>query len=269
MTYLFLKIVVLCYSVSFLGCLVMLRKSPFSCSFSFKLLHFLFVWVGLFAHGYLLYQWMHDVDGLNFNLVLVFSLISWLVALLMLLPQLRPVVERALLQCGVFVLCLASVLVAVFFPLAPVIIAPKLPQIVHITLALLAYSFLCFAGLQAILLSLQNRALKTRPFSSLLNVLPSIEAMESILIRLLWVGTALLTVGIATGLVFTKSIVEQHLVHKTFFSTVAWVVFAAFLWGHQHYGWRSQTAVRWTLGGLTFLVLGYFGSKFVLEILLV
>src|SRR5690606_36863616 len=45
-------------------------------------------------------------------------------------------------------------------------------------------------------------------------------------------------------------------------------VFAVLLWGRHRLGWRGGTALRWTLGGLVVLILAYFGSKFVLELLL-
>ena len=43
---------------------------------------------------------------------------------------------------------------------------------------------------------------------------------------------------------------------------------AHLLWGRSQYGWRGRTAIRWTLGGFIFLLLSYFGSKFILEIIL-
>jgi ABC-type uncharacterized transport system permease subunit len=57
-------------------------------------------------------------------------------------------------------------------------------------------------------------------------------------------------------------------VHKTILSILAWILFAVLLWGRWKFGWRGQTAVRWTLGGFGFLILAYLGSKFVQEILL-
>jgi ABC-type uncharacterized transport system permease subunit len=68
--------------------------------------------------------------------------------------------------------------------------------------------------------------------------------------------------------VFIDDVFAQHLVHKIFFSVVAWCIFTILLWGRHQLGWRGQTAVRWTLGGFFALMLGYFGSKFVLEMLL-
>jgi ABC-type uncharacterized transport system permease subunit len=40
------------------------------------------------------------------------------------------------------------------------------------------------------------------------------------------------------------------------------------MWGRLIHGWRGRTAIRWTLGGFASLMLGYFGSKMVLELIL-
>ena len=61
----------------------------------------------------------------------------------------------------------------------------------------------------------------------------------------------------------------QHLVHKTVLSILAWFVFLILLIGHWKLGWRGRTAVRWTLSGFVSLMLAYFGSKFVLEFILI
>ena len=38
--------------------------------------------------------------------------------------------------------------------------------------------------------------------------------------------------------------------------------------GHWRAGWRGRQAARWTLAGMALLLLAFFGSKFVLEVLL-
>jgi ABC-type uncharacterized transport system permease subunit len=60
----------------------------------------------------------------------------------------------------------------------------------------------------------------------------------------------------------------QHLVHKTVLSTLGWFVFGALLVGRFRYGWRGRTAIIWTLGGFVILILAYFGTKAVLELIL-
>jgi ABC-type uncharacterized transport system permease subunit len=51
-------------------------------------------------------------------------------------------------------------------------------------------------------------------------------------------------------------------------SSCSWVVFAILLWGRHRLGWRGRTAIRWTLTGFGLLMLAYFGSKLVLEVIL-
>jgi len=82
------------------------------------------------------------------------------------------------------------------------------------------------------------------------------------------VGFALLTLALVTGVLFLQDIFAQHLVHKTVLSIMAWCVFALLLWGRWRFGWRGRVAIRWTVGGFVFLMLAYFGSKLVLELIL-
>ena len=60
----------------------------------------------------------------------------------------------------------------------------------------------------------------------------------------------------------------QSLVHKTASTIAAWLMFSALLWGRYQLGWRSITAVRFTLAGFVLLMLAFFGSKLVLELIL-
>jgi ABC-type uncharacterized transport system permease subunit len=66
-------------------------------------------------------------------------------------------------------------------------------------------------------------------------------------------------------MMFINDIFAQHLVHKTLLSFLAWLVFGVLLWGRWRYGWRGSLAVRLTLAGTLLLLVGYFGSKLVLE----
>jgi ABC-type uncharacterized transport system permease subunit len=82
-------------------------------------------------------------------------------------------------------------------------------------------------------------------------------------------GFALLSAALLTGILFLEDIFAQHLVHKTLLSIVAWVIFGILLWGRWKFGWRGRKAIGWTLSGFVFLLLAYFGSKLVLELILV
>jgi ABC-type uncharacterized transport system permease subunit len=60
----------------------------------------------------------------------------------------------------------------------------------------------------------------------------------------------------------------QRVAHHTVLTTLSWLVYVGFLMGHYVFGWRGITAVRWNLSAFGLLLLGYVGSKFVLEYLL-
>ncbi|HJR74998.1 MAG TPA: cytochrome c biogenesis protein CcsA [Luteimonas sp.] len=138
----------------------------------------------------------------------------------------------------------------------------------HAWCALLAYATLAIAALLAIMLWVQERALRRREFRGWLRALPPLTELESLLFRTIAVGFVLLTATLLTGALFVENLFAQHLIHKTVLSVLSWLAFGALLLGRWRYGWRGATAVRWTLAAMALLVLAFFGSKFVLELLL-
>ena len=138
----------------------------------------------------------------------------------------------------------------------------------HAWCALLAYSTLAIAALLAVMLWVQERALRRRDFHGWLRALPPLIELESLLFRTIAVGFVLLTATLLTGVLFVSDLFAQHLVHKTVLSVLSWLAFGALLLGRWRYGWRGRTAVRWTLAAMALLVLAFFGSQFVLELVL-
>jgi len=88
------------------------------------------------------------------------------------------------------------------------------------------------------------------------------------LFELIWLGFILLSVSMIAGFLYVDDLFAQDLVHKTVLTIMAWFLFSILLWGRYQLGWRSQTAVRFTLSGFALLMLAYFGSKLVLEVIL-
>lgn len=138
----------------------------------------------------------------------------------------------------------------------------------HVVLSLIAYSLLTIASLQALLLAYQSRQLKHKQLTPGLRLLPPLQTIEALLFELLLVGEIMLTLAIASGFWFLEDMFAQHLVHKTVFSLCAWVIYAVLLWGRWQLGWRGIKAIRWALTGFVCLMLAYFGSRLVLEMIL-
>ena len=138
----------------------------------------------------------------------------------------------------------------------------------HAWCALLAYATLAIAALLAIMLWVQERALRQRRLHGWRRALPPLTELESLLFRTIAVGFALLTATLLTGVLFVENLFAQHLIHKTVLSVLSWLAFGALLLGRWRFGWRGVVAVRWTLVAMALLLLAFFGSKFVLELVL-
>lgn len=219
----------------------------------------------LFHGGGLGFQFMSGgVIALSFFKVP--SLLFWLINIIVLLSSLRkPTLNVLLLVSPMSVVAIACTLI---FNTAEQSLQLNTATSIHILLSLLAYSLLTIATMQALLLAYQNHQLRNKQIGGMVRLLPPLQTMEALLFELLWVGFSLLSISIVTGILFVDTNAAQPLAHKIFFSVASWLIYATLLFGRQLKGWRGNTAIRFTLGGFIALMLAYFGSKLVLELIL-
>ena len=219
------------------------------------------------VHGAFLYPDILQESGLNLGFFYAASLVALTAVLLLLLASITEPVEN--LGIGVFPLAALSVGLVMAWPEQHMLTSSSAWQLdTHILTSLLAYSVLGLAVAQAALLAIQDRHLQNRKPGGFIRALPPLQVMENLLFQMIVIGFTLLTLSLVTGVLFLEDIFSQHLVHKTALSFMAWLVFGILLWGRWRFGWRGRTAIRWTIGGFIFLMLAYFGSKFVLELVL-
>lgn len=205
--------------------------------------------------------------GYDFGFFKIATLFSWSIAVLVLLSSLKKPLENLFL--ALFPLAIISIICSLTLPSAYTPQSNYSAGVAsHILLAILATSIITIAAFQAVFIAFQHRQLKHHQSYGLISRLPPLQTMEALLFNIVWVGLILLSGVIITGILFMEDFFAQHLSHKTVLSIIAWAVFAILLWGRHYMGWRGNTAIRWTLVGFTFLVLAYFGSKFVLELIL-
>ncbi len=206
-------------------------------------------------------------QGLDLGLFNAASLFFWFIALLAWAASWRA--PLANLLPVLYPLALVSVLSALFLH-SPYVARTSIGWGVgsHILFSLLSYSILGIAAVQASALAILIHRLKHRRFDGLTAIMPPLQTMEELLFRLIWTGELLLTLSIVTGAVFLEDMFAQHLAHKTVLSIIGWAVFAVLLIGRHRLGWRGNTAVKWTVAGFCLLILAYFGSKLVLELIL-
>lgn len=145
---------------------------------------------------------------------------------------------------------------------------PGWPLAAHITLSALAFGLLATAALLALVLAAQEAALRSRQPAKWLAALPPMESMEHAVFTLLTLGFISLSATLLIGALFVTDLFGQRLVHKVVLALVAWAIFGALLLGRYRFGWRGRKARRLVLSGFVVLVMSYFVTKFVLEVLL-
>ena len=142
----------------------------------------------------------------------------------------------------------------------------------HFVLGVSAYGLFGAAVLHALMLDAAERRLRAGGPAGRLQALgPSAMGMpllqlERVTFHFVEAGFAVLTATLVLGVVSTVQ--WRWTDHKAMFSLLAWVVFAALLLGRRTRGWRGRRATRWLYAGAVLLLLGYVGSRFVVEVLL-
>lgn len=220
-------------------------------------------------HAAVLYRTASGFGRPDLDLTGAASLVAWAIVVLYLVVS----VARRVENLGVVIFPLAA-LAVLAGRLGPQSANPPpgggLALHAHLVIAILAYALLSLAVLQALQLALLDHELRHRRRPWLLHALPPMESMEALLFQLIGLGFALLTLTLVTGIFFSEQLFGQAMVwsHHIVLSVIAWAVFGGLLLGRWRFGWRGRHAVRWTVGGFVLLVLAYFGTKFVLEVIL-
>jgi ABC-type uncharacterized transport system permease subunit len=222
---------------------------------------------GLILHSWLLWDSIFSHAALNLGFFNALALTSWTVVTLLLVSSLTKPVENL----GLILLPVAALTVALearFGEVAFMGHATGWALKIHVLLSMLAYSLLTLAAVQAILLAVQDHHLRNRQPGGFVRGLPPLQTMESLLFEMIGAGFVLLTLALLSGFAFLEDMFAQHLVHKTVLSCLGWLVFGGLLLGRFRHGWRGRTAIIWTLSGFVLLILAYFGSKAVLQLVL-
>jgi ABC-type uncharacterized transport system permease subunit len=222
--------------------------------------------IAVLCHGTTVYMDMYGAAGINLGIYPMLSLMAVSIVAIVLVSNFRR--PLANLFIAIFPIAAISLLLELFMQGTHHPRSDITPGILsHIALSVVAYSLLTISALQAALLSFGDYEMKHRNLG-VLQQLPPLQTMEALLFETLWAGLIFLSLSIASGFIFLEHIDRPGLIHHTLITLAAWLVFAVLMWGRYNLGWRGPVASRWALAGFVLLVLGYFGSKLVLEIIL-
>ena len=229
------------------------------------------VWLllALVLHGVTLAQEIFPGNAMRFGFAVALSLILWLAIALYWIESFYARMEG--LQMLGLPLAALCVLLPPALPGQHLLANADSPAFrAHFLMAMLAYSLFTLAALHAVLMAVAEKRLHRGRLTPLFAGLPPLLTMEALLFRLIHVAFVLLTLTLASGILFSETLFGKPLPfnHKTIFAILSWLIFAALLTGRHLRGWRGRVALRWTLAGFGTLLLAYVGSRFVLEVIL-
>jgi len=157
---------------------------------------------------------------------------------------------------GVFVSPIITALVLIAYLASQKVhgLPPHLQSIwlpIHAGISLLAYGFLALAFCGGIMYLLQEGEIKKKRFGLFYSRLPSLESLDSLNRHCLTVGFPLMTLGIITGMLWTKhgSGAYWKWDPKETMSLITWLIYAAII--HQRFtaGWRRRRAAIMVIVG--------------------
>jgi ABC-type uncharacterized transport system permease subunit len=207
-------------------------------------------------------------DTPRFGFAPAVSITAWLVLTVYAVEsQLFPKLEARWALAG---LGAAAIVLALLFPGSPLHMSssPLLP--LHLALGIASYGLFAAAVVHAWLM---RRAEKQIRLAADPHAGVPLMTLERLTFRFVMAGFVLLTLTLAAGWFFGETLYGKGSTglkwdHKTIFSVLSWLTFAALLLGRSRFGWRGRKAVRVLYAGAALLLLAYVGSRFVLEVVL-
>jgi ABC-type uncharacterized transport system permease subunit len=230
-------------------------------------------------HGLLIGWMLLARRPLRFGFAPALSVTVWLMLAVYVIesrcyPQMRAHRVNRPMRWMMAAVGVAVVVLSLIFPgeYLPAAASPLLP--LHGALGIAAYGLFAAAVAHGLILSraearMRHAALSAEGPESSLPLL----TQERLMFGFVWAGFVLLTLTLVAGALFGEQLYgATHLGwiwdHKRVFTALSWLIFAVLLLGRWKLGWRGRRAMRALYAGAACLLLGYAGSRFVLEVLL-
>jgi len=195
------------------------------------------------------------------------SFFAWCLVLLYLLFDLR----FRLSVMGAFAAPLSFVLM-VGSALSPDMVVQLNPMLrswlfpVHIAFAFLGNAAFALSFGAGVMYLVQDRMLKSKRFTGIYQLLPSLDALDKVNYTCLSVGFPLMTLGIISGAVWANTVWGTYWSWdpKETWALITWFLYAGLLHGRLTIGWRGRKAAIFAIIGFMFLLFTYLGVNLLL-----
>ncbi|HZN12437.1 MAG TPA: cytochrome c biogenesis protein CcsA [Blastocatellia bacterium] len=145
----------------------------------------------------------------------------------------------------------ASALTRVIFP-------------VHVTLLIFSYAAFVMTFVTGVMYLMQERELKSKSFGAAFYRLPALNTCDDIGYHSLTVGFVLLTLGMITGIVWSKQRdgTYWHFDPKEVMALVTWFVYLFMIHYRLTAGWRGRRAAWLAIAGFVVVIFTWVGTRY-------
>ncbi len=139
--------------------------------------------------------------------------------------------------------------------------------IAHVVAIFIGEAFFVLAGGLGMLYLIQENTIKTKKHRFFFKRLPSLDLLDATGYACIVVGFTLLTLGLATGFVYAKSIWGRFWSWdpKEVWSGITWIFYAILLHERLTVGWRGRKSAIMAIIGLAVLLFTFLGVNLLLE----
>ena len=217
-----------------------------------------------FLHGASLLIYWVESPG-RFGFASAMSVTAWMVSTIYgLETQLQPKLRA---RWTLAALGAAAILLNLLYPGT---VHPRLPSIwlpLHWALGIASYGLIGAAVFHALLLRRADDAMRNAHAED--GQLP-VLVLERLMFQFVTAGFIFLTATLVAGAGFAEVLYGSgwRWDHKTVFSVLAWLSLGTLLLARWRLGWRGKRAARLLYASAGLLLMGYVGTRFVLEVLL-
>ncbi|TDJ03504.1 MAG: c-type cytochrome biogenesis protein CcsB [Deltaproteobacteria bacterium] len=226
------------------------------------------IYVGVICHlisVYLIFRAGVLFDGSFDNSLFIFALF---IVLVFLIYQLK--FNTYVLGALVFPLVFLITLPSVVFPTDLVNAAePGGGPVVltHILITFLGQAIFTLAFFVGLLYLFEQNRIKSKKISLFLKKFPSLSTLDSINNKCLLIGFPVLTIGLALGIIISKSTwgVFLRWQQKEIWAIITWFLYAFLIYSRLGIGWKGRKAAVGAIVGfivivITFIALGYLSA---------
>ncbi len=134
---------------------------------------------------------------------------------------------------------------------------------IHTTLLIFAYAAFFVVFIASVMYLLQERELKLKTFSAIFHRLPALTTLNEIATSALAIGLALLTVGIASGMLLSSSRdgVLWHNDPKEIFAALTWLLYLFLIVYRSTARWRGRGAAWLGVAGFALVICTFLGAR--------